>query len=198
MVGVSVRLEPSNLTATTDSDGYFSFTGVPAGQNYTVTPAEFGDVVFVPRNVTFNGLSGDRWAVFVGWLQPELLTADDSDIALALGAFTFTAPPLSPLSFDLTPDGYRRVIVFAKNVEVFANLSTVSMVAQDDRGQVRPVVIEFMGTIPSQPWLKQFNIKLPSTPLSAPCLRIKLSVYDVASNEARFCPNQPMPGPNSN
>jgi hypothetical protein len=198
LMGVSVRLEPSNRTVTTDSNGYFSFTGLAAGENYTVTPIPYDNFVFVPVNATFNDLSEHRGAFFTAWLKPELLTVEDSGIALALGSVTFTAEPFSLFPTDLRYDGFKRIIVFAKNVESFATLSRVSMMAADGRGQYQPVVIEFMGNIPSQPWIKQFNIKLASNAALARCFNLKLLVYNIPSSEARLCTGQVLGPSNSN
>lgn len=183
--GVPVRLAPSNLTLTTDANGYFSFTGLPAGENYTLTPVS-SDFIFRPVNATFNNLSRDQVGVnFEAWVEPELLTIGDSENALAIGAISFTAAPFS-LS-DFTSDGFRRLIVFAKNVESFATLSRVSIVAADDQGNSQPVIVEFMADVPGQSWLKQLNIKVSSSFPANRCLNLKLSVYNVESNDARLC-----------
>lgn len=46
-------------TTTTNSQGIYSFTNLPAGGNYTITPTLSGSI-FTPSNRTFNALSGDQ------------------------------------------------------------------------------------------------------------------------------------------
>ncbi len=50
-------------SATTDDQGYFQFSGLTKGLNYTVDPGfSFG---FNPQTRTYTALSNDQWAVFV-------------------------------------------------------------------------------------------------------------------------------------
>src|SRR6185369_5788553 len=61
--GILVRLDQSpEVTQITDVNGFYSFTQVPAGQNYTVTPEPNTDFVFAPVTTTFSDLSGDQTA----------------------------------------------------------------------------------------------------------------------------------------
>lgn len=58
--GVTVKLGGTRaLTATTNSQGNYSFTGLPAGGNYTVKPM-FGGMSFDPLNKTFSNLSRNQ------------------------------------------------------------------------------------------------------------------------------------------
>lgn len=49
-------------TATTSSTGAYSFTGVPAGRNYTVTPTKIG-YQFTPTNKAISNLSANQTAI---------------------------------------------------------------------------------------------------------------------------------------
>jgi Calx-beta domain-containing protein/VCBS repeat protein/carboxypeptidase family protein len=64
IAGVSVDLNGAP-TANTDINGAYSFTNITSGGNYTVTPTS-GAYSFSPANQTFNNLSVDRIANFVG------------------------------------------------------------------------------------------------------------------------------------
>ncbi len=68
--GLTVQVAPG-ITATTDENGFYSFSELAAGDNYTVVPLS-GDFVFDPVNTTFSDLSADRAANFVGKLQPAI------------------------------------------------------------------------------------------------------------------------------
>ncbi len=51
-------------TATTNSQGFYSFQDLPGGGNYTVSPAKQGGLDFVPRSQTFTNLSTNQSAHF--------------------------------------------------------------------------------------------------------------------------------------
>jgi hypothetical protein len=62
--GVTVTLSGSmSATATTGSDGRYSFANVPAGGDYVVTPSGSG-LVLLPASASFAALSTDRTADF--------------------------------------------------------------------------------------------------------------------------------------
>jgi hypothetical protein len=183
--GVVVQL--ATATTTTDANGFYSFVELDAGESYTVVPAS-NQFVFTPAILTFDDLSGDRAANFVGKLEPELITMDGSEVALALDAFSFTPQPFSLLnSLGFTNDGFIRVMIFAKNFEPVTGPSQVSVVAKDDQGQTHPVAVEFVGDVPGLSWLKQVNVKIPANTLSGKCVQLRMTVADVNSNDARIC-----------
>lgn len=181
--GVVVQL--ATATTTTDANGSYSFTELEAGGSYTVVPAS-NEFVFTPVNTTFDDLSVNRAANFVGKLEPELLTMDGS--ALALDSVSLTAQPFSLLNaLGLNNDGFIRVTVFAKNFEPVTSPSQISVVAKEDKGQTYPIEVEYVADVPGLSWLKQINVKLPANTLSGKCVQLQLTVADVNSNDARIC-----------
>jgi len=67
---VSVALSGSqSATAMTDASGNFAFQNLPDGSNYTVTPSQAA-LVFSPASLTFNDLSADQFAGFIGSPAP--------------------------------------------------------------------------------------------------------------------------------
>jgi hypothetical protein len=48
----------------TDSNGYYVFTGLPARNNYTITPASSAKIIFSPKSRTINNLTQDESADF--------------------------------------------------------------------------------------------------------------------------------------
>lgn len=183
--GVVVQLETA--TTTTDANGFYSFTELTAGGSYTVVPAS-NEFVFTPGNIIFDELSADRAANFAGKLEPELITMDGSELALALDSVSFTAQPFSLLnSLGLSTDGFIRVMVFAKNFEPISGPSQISVAAKDDKGQTHQLAVEYVGEVPGLSWLKQINVKIPANTLSGKCVRLRLTVADVNSNDARMC-----------
>ena len=185
--GVTVRLSGSSTsTVTTEADGSYSFSGLVAGGNYTIVPSQ-NDRVFTGIT-TFNDLSSDRTANFVGQLRPELLLLNRSEIAVALDSVSFASRPFS--IFDVLgfgDDGLARVLVFAKNVESFVQVSHISAGAEDDEGKTFPLQVEFIGPVVGESSLKQLNLKLSPELESGKCYEIRLSVAGIASNGGRIC-----------
>ncbi len=110
MSGVAVALTGSQTgAATTDANGDYSFTNLPAGGNYTVTPSKTG-YDFSPASRTFNDLGADQSAPFV--VTPSSYTVSGrvtsgtaglSGVTVALsGARTATATTDSNGNYSLT------------------------------------------------------------------------------------------------
>jgi hypothetical protein len=63
--GVTVMLSGFQSASTvTDVNGNFSFTGLPEGGNYVVTPQQTSNIYFGPESQTFNNLIADQIASF--------------------------------------------------------------------------------------------------------------------------------------
>lgn len=179
--------EIPTTTATTDSNGFYSFNELTAGGKYTVVPSA-NDFVFAPLNITFNDLSADQAINFVGKLQPHLLMMDGSQFAVALDSVSFMTQPFSLFSsLGLSTDGVSRVMIFARNLEPVSGPSQVLVQAMDDSGQIYPLEVEFIGDVPGLSWLKQLNVKLNPNSLSDQCVQLRLTVAGVSSNETRVC-----------
>lgn len=183
--GINVVLGQSEQTVTTDSDGAFRFANLPDGNSYTVTPAslEFG---FTPASRTFENLSADQTAEFVGKPLPKILTVADTDVALALESVMFMAQPFSlttDLGFSL--DRLTRIMVFATNLDV-SNVSQVTATVEDESGRTYPVPIEYIGGVPGQGWLKQLNLELTHDIPSGAELKLRISTAEGSSNLTRL------------
>jgi hypothetical protein len=64
--GVNLTLSGSqSQTTTSDASGNYSFTGVTAGGNYTITPSQV-TLLFTPASLTFNNVTVDQTANFIG------------------------------------------------------------------------------------------------------------------------------------
>ena len=62
--GAAVTLSgTTNAVTTTDAGGFYQFSGLPAGGNYTVSPS-FPKYYFTPANRSFNNLSSNQTADF--------------------------------------------------------------------------------------------------------------------------------------
>lgn len=188
MSGVVLRLAESPAsTATTDSNGFYTFPELEAGGNYTVLPV-LNDFVFAPANLTFADLSASATANFVGKLVPELIMSEGSEFVIALDSVNFVTQPFSLFNpLGLVNDGFLRVMIFATKLEPVSSPSQVSVIGTDDEGKTHPLEVEFIGEVPGQSWLKQLNIKVPSQTLSGKCVQLRLTVAEVNSNHGRVC-----------
>lgn len=88
LAGVTVKLTGTRaLTATTNSLGAFSFTGLPTG-NYRVTPTKLG-YLFTPANRSYNALSANQTAAnFTAAARTFTITAKATASGLALAGVT--------------------------------------------------------------------------------------------------------------
>ena len=73
--GATVSLDQSAESQTTDANGYYSFTQLPAGVSYTVIPSS-NHYDFTPENIAFEDLSANQTAYFVG--NPRYVSFDGS------------------------------------------------------------------------------------------------------------------------
>lgn len=188
MSGVVLQLAESPAsTATTDSNGFYTFPELDAGGSYTVVPV-LNDFVFGPANLTFTDLGANATANFTGKLVPQLIMSEGSEFAIALNSTSFVTQPFSIFNpLGLVNDGFLRVMIFATKLEPVSSPSQVSVVGTDDEGKTHPLEVEFLGEVPGQSWLKQLNIKVPSQTLSGKCVQLRLTVAEVNSNHGRIC-----------
>jgi hypothetical protein len=122
LAGVNVALGGAQSgSTTTDANGNFVFASLPAGGNYTITPAK-QFYVFNPASQSFNNLSGSQTANFTGTLLTYSITgrvtegsAGVAGVTIALGGsqsgslqtdaagyYTFTGLPAGG-NYTITP-----------------------------------------------------------------------------------------------
>jgi hypothetical protein len=193
--GVTVNLVQSQIRSViTDKDGNYSFTNLRAGQNYTVAPVAQGFLVVVPLNHVISDLAADVRINFISRLHPEIVTIQNSDVALVLDSVTFVAQPFSifhPMEF--ADDGMARVLIFVRNVEDVKDPSRTILTAEDPDQVVYSLPVEFVGDLPGQIELKQLNIRLLPN-IGPTCFKLRLYVDDLESNPARVCFAPTRPG----
>lgn len=188
VAGVTVKLiHLQSNTTTTDANGNYSFTDLPAGGNYTVVPVMKG-WVFTPPSTRIDDLSEDRTANFFGRPLPQLLTVDHTDLALVIDSVSFITQPLSLFeTLDFSDDGLARLTVFARNLERVKSPSQVGLTAQDPEHRVYPLLVEFVADVPGQSWLKQVNVRLSPNLGQGKCVKLRLHVDGLESTPARVC-----------
>src|SRR5438876_2119778 len=105
--GVPVTLSGSQTgNATTDTTGNFSFTGLPAGKDYTITAFTTPIHTFTGQSVA--NLSGDQTLNFVGILRTYTISGqvrDDNDQAIAGVELILKDENALPLKTSITGSG---------------------------------------------------------------------------------------------
>lgn len=88
--GVTVTLTGGpGGTRTTDATGAFSFTGLPAGANYTVTPT-LANHVFTPVNLSYNNLQANQTAANFTAAAAYTISGHVTKAGAALAGVTIT------------------------------------------------------------------------------------------------------------
>ena len=186
--GISVRLgQAGPISVITDANGYYSFSDLPAGGNYTVLPAST-EYSFAPFDRNFQDLGSDETADFAAKLAPVILTLAGTDTAIAFESIMLTSQPFSVLSsFGFNVDGYTRIMIFAKNLEQIGPPVQTTLVAEDEQGNVHPLTIENIDVVSGQSWLTQINVKLSPNLVNGTCVKLQISAAGTNSNKARLC-----------
>jgi hypothetical protein len=101
--GVTVTLGGSqSATATTDALGNYSFAGVVAGGNYTLTPT-LTNYTFAPPSASFNNLTADQTANFAATLNTHSIggrVADGANVSLAGATVTLSGSQSATTTTD--------------------------------------------------------------------------------------------------
>ncbi len=91
--GLTVQLDGTATAQTTDANGYYSFSGLAAGQNYTVVPIST-EFEFTPTMRTFQGLSANQTAA--------AFSANRTIVAIAGAVVDENQNPVSGATINLT------------------------------------------------------------------------------------------------
>jgi hypothetical protein len=189
VVGGTVTLSGSvTATATTSSDGFYSFADVNGGSNYIVTASKVG-YLLTPASQAFNNLAADVRADFQAALLPTLLTATDSDRAIALGLTTFIADPF-PITNTFLADGRNRtrVVFFGKDLGLQAGegVEVITAEAEDAAHVKYPLRVEFIQPLPELPAISEIVIRLTGDLEDAGDVLVTITVHGLTSNKARI------------
>ncbi len=189
LAGVMVTLAGSvAATSTTSTDGSYSFADIDEGSNCTVT-ASINGYLLTPPTQSFNKLAADVNADFQAALLPVLLTATDSDRAIALELTTFIADPF-PITSTFLSEGHNRtrVVFFGKDLGLLSGEGVEAITAEaEDAAHVKyPLRVEFITPLPELPGIYQIVIRLTGDLEDAGDVLVTIKVHDLTSNKARI------------
>ena len=115
-----------------------------------------------------------------------LLTDASSQRALALTSITQAAEPFSISNdFAFNADRLTRISLFAIGMRLNAGqnvAASVTATAEDSRGGVHPLTVEFAGDVPGFNWLTQIVVKLNPSITFPTDVKIKITYLGTTSN----------------
>jgi len=115
-----------------------------------------------------------------------LLTDANSQRALALTSITQAAEPFSISNdFAFSSDHLTRISLFAIGMRLNAGenvFASVTATAEDIRGGVHPLAVEFAGDVPGFNWLTQIVVKLNPSMTFPNDVKIKITYLGATSN----------------
>jgi len=120
---------------------------------------------------------------------PQLITEENSDLAIALDSVWLVRDPFAVLNpFNFSLDHRTRIMLFAINADLLPgeNISAVTARAEDAQLNTYPLTVEFVGTVPGYDWLTQIVVKLPDNLPVNQNLFVTITLHNQTSNKARF------------
>ncbi len=189
LAGVTITLAgPVAAITTTSTDGSYSFTDIVEGSNCTVTASKDGYLLAPPAQA-FNNLAADVKADFEAALLPVLLTANDSDRAIALELTTFIVDPF-PISNTLLSEGRNRtrVVFFGTDLGLLPGEGVEAITAEaEDAAHVKyPLRVEFVNPLPELPAISQLVLRLTGDLEDKGDVWVTIKVHGLTSNKARI------------
>jgi len=116
-----------------------------------------------------------------------LLTEAGSQSALALESVFFVRDPFAVINntFTLSADNRTRITLFATGLKLAPGEDATAVTAHaiDPNFLVYPMQVEFVGPVPSFPWLTQVVVKLPDGVADKPSALVSITVHNVDSNK---------------
>ncbi|HKR22203.1 MAG TPA: hypothetical protein VJS17_06385, partial [Pyrinomonadaceae bacterium] len=145
-------------------------------------------LLFAPKNFVIADLFEDVRANITGTFRPQLLTLQQSEDAIVFDSVTFLTQPLSTVSpLNFGDDGRTRLMIFAKNMEHVTSTSQVTITAEDAAHLVYPLPVEFVANVPGLSFLKQINARVWPTLTDGKCVKIRMYVDGLESNQGQVC-----------
>jgi hypothetical protein len=138
----------------------------------------------LPTNVTL----GDPQAVATIIDDDSLLLLMEvgSQRALSLDSVLFVTDPFAVVNTNnFSSDQRTRIILLSTGLKLAAgeDATAVTGTAEDPQLGVLSLPVEFVGPVPSFPWLTQVVVKLPDSLATKPSALVSITVHSVTSNK---------------
>jgi hypothetical protein len=184
-------------------DALMTFTGTITNINLALNGMRnltlgTGVITITTNDLGRNGSGGplsdtDTVAVTVNDTQaPLLLTAEGTDRAIALDSVTLLRDPFGSLNdHNFSADHRTRIALFALHAQLLPGetAAAVTAEAQDLGGNVFPLTVESVRTVPGFDWLTQVVVKLPEFMQGGggpQDIKVRIRVHGQNSNQAVF------------
>jgi uncharacterized protein GlcG (DUF336 family) len=127
-------------------------------------------------------------AVAAQGAAPILISHEDSTRAISFESVTQQREPFSttaPVAFGT--DYQTRIMLFAMNLTLQAgdNVSSITAEAQDSEHHIYQLPVEFLGSVPDQPWAMSLIIRLNGSMEDAGDLLFRVTYRGLSSNRVR-------------
>jgi len=155
--GIKIMISGAELgSMTTDADGNYAFSGLPAGSSYTITPQQSGTMTFKPPNHPINKLTEDvsvDFVLVVYKISGRVMDADtplpEVSITLFDGVKTIsmTTDKNGQYAFSSLPAGGKYTITPSKGQMVFNPSRPIDRLTKDETVDFKPVVYKISGRV---------------------------------------------------
>lgn len=129
--------------------------------------------------------NGEPRAFLLTPAQPMLMTEPNTTKAVALESVALLRDPFSlQARHPLSADGRTRLTIIARNIDIVAgeNISPPAVQAENAQQQLIDLPVEFIGKIPTAPWLTQITVRLPDQLNTSGEVQLRISLRGQLSN----------------
>ena len=186
--------QADTATASDFGPGSIALTFLPGQTSISLTVFVIGDTAVEGTERFFLNLSNPANATIadgqgIGTIVDDdaliLLTEENVQRGIALDSVHFTRDSFSIANIlNFSPDQRTRVALFAIGLKLAQGetASAVTATAEDSLGTVRPLQVEFVGTVPNFNWLTQVVVKLNDQIPVPGDIKVKITLHAATSN----------------
>jgi hypothetical protein len=175
-----------NLTTTFNPGEITKTVPVQILGDTVVEPTEFlFGTIRLPTNATIADANGI--ATIIDDDSLVLQSEPNTDHALTLDSVLFLRDPFAVLNtLNLSADQRTRIMLFATGIKLAQGegAGSITAVAEDAQGGLHPMIVEFVGGVPSFDWLSQLVVALPDDVASLNSVKVSISLHGDVSNKA--------------
>ena len=120
--------------------------------------------------------------------SPVLVSHVDSTRAIAFDSVTRNREPFTTTTqIKFGSDSATRIMLFAMNLQLQPNetATAVTADAEDTQHSLYPMTVEYVGSVPDNPWLSSVVIRLPPNLPASGDVLVRIKYHEIASNRVR-------------
>jgi len=120
--------------------------------------------------------------------SPVLVSHVDSTRAIAFDSVTRNREPFTTTTqIKFGSDSATRIMLFAMNLQLQPNepATAVTADAEDTQHSLYPMTVEYVGSVPDNPWLSSVVIRLPANLPATGDVLVRIKYHEIASNRVR-------------